>query len=230
VLLFSTACQALPIEIDLPWVKTPVPTEDPDLPLDTLVTPTPESTEPEPTLTSETGAGRLILWLPPELSPHGDSLAGHLLQEKLNSFAQEKKIEIEVRVKAQTGSGSLMDSLAATNLAAPPILPDLIVLSATDLHLAAKRELIYPNTRLQEMMNDIDWYPIGQEVSLVNSQVLGVPLLANPLALVYNEASLLVPSSDWTAIKDNFGYFGFAADDAQAKYLLLLYSSVGGEV
>jgi len=230
VLLFSTACQGLPIEIDLPWVNTPVPTEDPDPPLDTLVTPMPESTEPEPTLPAETGAGRLILWLPPELSPHGDSLAGHLLQEKLNSFAQEKKIEIEVRVKAQTGSGSLMDSLAATNLAAPPILPDLIVLSATDLQLAAKRELIYPNTRLQEMMNDTDWYPIGQEVSLVNGQVLGVPLLANPLALVYNEASLLVPSSDWTAIKDNFGYFGFAADDAQAKYLLLLYSSVGGEV
>src|SRR5690606_24942186 len=87
-----------------------------------------------------------------------------------------------------------------------------------------------PHPRLQEMMNDTDWYPIGQEVSLVNGQVLGIPLLANPLTLVYNEASLLVPSNEWTEIKDNFGYFGFAADDSQAKYLLMLYISVGGKV
>jgi hypothetical protein len=230
VLLFSTACQGLPIKIELPWINTPKPIEEPESPLDAVGTPTPVSPEPEPTLTAETAAEKLIIWLPPELSPHEESLAGFLLQEKLNNFAHENKIEIVVRVKSQIGSGSLTDSLTATNLAAPTLLPDLIVLSATDLQLAAKRDLIYPHPRLQELMNDTDWYPIGQEVSLVNGQVLGIPLLTNPLTLVYNEVSLLVPSNDWTAIKDNFGYFGFAADDSQAKYLLMLYISVGGKV
>lgn len=230
VMLFSTACEGLPIEIELPWLDTPVPTKETKLPVDLGGTPTPATPEPEPTLTAETGAGKLIVWLPPELSPHEESLAGYLLQEKLNSFAQENQVEIDVRVKAQTGSGSLIDALTATNLAAPTILPDLIVLSATDLQLAAKRELVFPQARLQEMMNDPDWYPIGQELSLVNGEVLGIPLLTNPLTLVYNQASLLVPSNDWTAIKNNFGYFGFAADDSQAKYLLLLYVSVGGKV
>ncbi len=210
VLLFSTACQGLPIKIELPWINTPKPIEEPESPLDAVGTPTPVSPEPEPTLTAETAAEKLIIWLPPELSPHEESLAGFLLQEKLNNFAHENKIEIVVRVKSQIGSGSLTDSLTATNLAAPTLLPDLIVLSATDLQLAAKRDLIYPHPRLQELMNDTDWYPIGQEVSLVNGQVLGIPLLTNPLTLVYNEVSLLVPSNDWTAIKDNFGYFGFA--------------------
>ena len=230
LMLFVTACEGLPIEIQLPWLDTPVPTEETETPVDLQGTPTPASPEPEPTLTAEAGAGKIIIWLPPELTPHEESLAGLLLQEKLNSFARENDVEIEVRVKAQTGSGSLTDALTAANLAAPTILPDLIVLSDADLQLAAKRELVYPHARLQELMLDTDWYPFGQEVSLVNGGVLGIPLLTNPLALVYNEASLLVPSNDWTAIKDNFGYFGFAADDSQANYLLLLYQAVGGRV
>jgi len=230
VLLLTTACEGLPIEIELPWLDSPVPTIETELPGTTDATSTPVIPEPEPTLTAETSTEKLILWLPPELSPHEESLAGHLLQEKLNNFAHENKVEIIVRVKAQTGSGSLTDALTATNLASTAILPDLIVLSRSDLRLAAKRELIYPHARLEAMMNDIDWYPFGQELSLVDSQVLGIPLVSNPLALVYNDASLLVPSNDWTAIKDNYGYFGFAADDSQAKYLLLLYVAAGGKV
>ena len=197
------------------------------MPVDAIGTPTPISPEPEPTLTAETGVEKLLIWLPPELSPNEESLAGYLLQEKLNDFARENKIEVIVRVKSQTGSGSLTDSLTATNLVANSLLPDLIVLSATDLQLAAKRDLIYPHPRLKEMMNDTDWYPIGQEVSLVNGQVLGIPLLANPLTLVYSEASLLVPSR---RRNKTIWVFGFAADDSQAKYLLMLYISVGGKV
>lgn len=230
LMLFSTACDRLPIEIKLPWVNTPAPAVETALPATGPGNPTPASPEVEPTLTAETGKQQLIIWLPPELSTNEESLAGHLLQEKLDSFAHENKVEIIVRVKSQIGSGSLTDSLTAANLAAPSLLPDLIALSATDLQLAAKRELIYFHPGLQELMNNTDWYPIGQEVSLVDGQILGIPFLTNPLALVYNEASLLAPSSDWTAIKDNFGYFGFAADDSQAKYLLLLYVSVGGKV
>lgn len=230
VMFFSTACKSLPIEIELPWLNTPAPTEETELPANLSDTPTPALSDPELALTAVTGTEKLIVWLPPELSPHEESLAGHLLQEKLNSFAQQNKVEIVVRVKAQTGSGSLTDALTAANAAAPTILPDLIVLSATDLQLAAKRDLVYPHPRLQELMNNTDWYPFGQELSMVNGEVLGIPLLTNPLALVYNEASLLMPSNDWTAIKNNFGYFGFAADDSQAKYLLLLYQAVGGKV
>ena len=150
VMLLVTACEGLPIEIDLPWLDTPVPTEETEMPAGLSETPTPAASEPEPTLTAETGVGKLIVWLPPELSPHEESLAGYLLQEKLNNFAHENKVEIVVRVKAQTGSGSLTDALTAANLAAPTILPDLIVLSVTDLQLAAKRDLIYPHPRLQE--------------------------------------------------------------------------------
>ncbi len=230
VMLFVTACENLPVEIELPWINTPVATEETHLPVDLIGTPTPTSLEPEPTLTAEEDTEKLILWLPPELNPHEDSVAGHLLQDKLNTFAQENKIEIEVRVKSQTGSGSLTDALTAANLAAPLILPDLIVLSATDLQMAAKRELIFTNARMQDMMNDTDWYPFGQELSRIDGEIMGIPLLGNPLSLVYNEASLLVPSNDWVDIKSNFGYFGFAADDSQAKYLLLLYQAVGGKV
>ncbi|MDD2521937.1 MAG: extracellular solute-binding protein [Anaerolineaceae bacterium] len=230
VMLVVSACEGLPVEIQLPWINTPVPSKETEPPVEVDFTLTPESPEPEPTQTREATVKELILWLPPELSPFDETPAAQLLQEKLDNFAQEKQVKIVVRVKARTGSGSLIDALTATKPTAPEILPDLIVLSATDLELAVERELVYPHDRMVEMMTDTDWYPFGQELSQVGNEAMAIPLLTNPLSLVYNKASLLPPSDDWLAIQDNFGVFGFAADDSQAKYLLLLYIAAGGDV
>ncbi|MEL7626769.1 MAG: extracellular solute-binding protein [Anaerolineaceae bacterium] len=230
VFLLTSACDSLPVEIQLPWINTPVPSKEVEPLPDVDATVTPGAPEPEPTLTVETSVDELILWLPQELSPQEDNPAAQLLQEKLDAFAQENQLKITVRVKARTGSGSLIDALTATKPAAPEILPDLIILSSTDLMLAADRELIYPHTRMTEMMNGTDWYPFGRELGKVDNEVLAIPLLSNPLSLVFNETTLLPPSNDWLEIKQNFGIFGFAADDSQAKYLLLLYIAAGGEV
>lgn len=230
ILLVTSACQGLPVEFELPWQKTSVPVKKTATAAESDTTNTPGSDELELTPTAIGDPDTLIIWLPPELNPNDESLAGHLLQEKLDNFAQQNNISITVRIKSRTGTGSLTDALTAASLAAPPTLPDLIVLSATDLHLATDRELIFAHPRLEEMMSDTDWYPFGRELSRDNGQITAIPLLSNPLSLVYNQASLLKPSDNWMDIQDNYGYFGFAADDSQAKFLLLLYLTAGGEV
>ena len=230
IMLMTTACQGLPVEFELPWQNTGMPVKKTATPAESDSTNIPGSDEPEVTPTAEGDPDRLIIWLPPEFNPNDESLAGHLLQEKLDSFAQENHIAITVRIKSRTGTGSLTDALTAASLAAATTLPDLIVLSATDLDIATRRELIFAHPRLEEMMSDTDWYPFGRELSKTNGQIRAIPLLSNPLSLVYNQASLLKPSDNWLDIKDNYGYFGFAADDSQAKFLLLLYLAAGGEV
>lgn len=229
MMLLLSACNAIPIEVELPWLNTQIPnlgTATPPI----EESPTPDPNEPEATATVVQEPETLILWFPPELSPLEDTEAGEILFEKIDSFSKAHDIEIEIRIKAHTGTGSLLDSLTASNLAAPHTSPDLVVLSADDLRVARERELIYVNEQLNELMDATDWYPFAEELAQMDIEVSALPIMANPLVMVYRQDSLLPPSNDWKDISTNFGYFGFAADDPQAEYMLMLYQALGGKV
>lgn len=229
MMLLLSACNALPIEIELPWLNTQMPN---------LATPSPtpektavaETDEPESTATPVEPVDSLILWFPPELSPLEDTPAGKILSEKIDAFSNEQAIDVEIRIKSQTGTGSLLDSLTASSLAAPHTSPDLIVLTTDDLRLAQERDLIFANGQLKEMLGEGDWYPFGEELAQMNIEFPVLPIMANPLVMVYRQDSLLPPSNDWKDISTNFGYFGFAADDPQAEYMLMLYQALGGKL
>ena len=229
MMLLLSACNAIPIEIELPWLNTQIPNLGTPTP-QPEESPTPDPNEPEPTATEVEELDRLILWFPPELSPLEDTAAGEILFEKIDSFSKAHDIEVEIRIKAQTGTGSLLDSLTASSLAAPHTSPDLVVLSADDIRIARDRELIFANEQLLELMATQDWYPFGEELAQMGVEVSALPIMANPLAMVYQQDSLLPPSNDWKDVSTNFGYFGFAADDPQAEYMLMLYQALGGKV
>lgn len=229
MMLLLSACNALGIEIESPWLNTQAPNLGMATP-QLAESPTPEASEPEPTPTVVPEHNKLILWFPPEFSPLEDTAAGEILFEKIDSFSKAREIEVEIRIKAQTGTGSLLDSLTASSLAAPHTSPDLIVLSAVDLRVARERELIFANEQLTELMNSINWYPFGEELAQTNVEVSVMPIMANPLVMAYRQDSLLPPSNDWKDSSSNFGYFGFVADDPQAEYMLMLYQALGGNV
>lgn len=228
-MLTLTACESLPFEINLPWFQStpmePVGTEEPGEDL----TPTPGGAL-EVTETPIAAPSKLIIWLPPELDPNKEGEAGKILQDKFNTFAYEQKIEIIVRVKSQSGAGSLLDSMTAAKAAVPEALPDLIVLSAPELQVAAERDLIYPHEALTHLLDENDWYPFGHQLSEVDDLIVAVPAIGDSLSLVYDSVYPFIPSDDWTQVKGNYGYFAFPADDPQGKFLLLLYMAVGGEV
>jgi len=228
LMITVTGCESLPFDFELPWEQNAI-----QLPGDLATQPAPEMTPTSQTESTEVlplQPEKLIIWLPPDLDPHDDTEAGSLLMEKLNSYAYANKIEIVVRVKSQTGSGSLIDSLTATRAAVPEALPDLIVLSANDLQLASQRDLIYENEQLTEMLGGSDWYSFARQLSQVDGKVLSIPFAADPLAMIYSSTNLLPPSGEWNQIHKNYGIFGFAADDSLGRFLLLQYMSAGGDV
>ena len=229
MMLLLSACTALGVEIESPWLNTQIPNlGTPTPPL--AESPTPELSEPEPTSTVVLEHNKLILWFPPELSPLEDTAAGEILFKKIDSFSKAHDIEVEIRIKDHTGTGSLLDSLTASSLAAPHTSPDLVVLSADDLRVARGRELIFANEQLKGLMDGTDWYPFGEELAQMDTEVSALPIMANPLVMVYRQDSLSPPSNDWQDVSTNFGYFGFAADDPQAEYMLMLYQALGGKV
>ena len=230
-LLGLTGCELLPDSWEIPWQQNATATpEQTEIPVPTNVTE--EATEPavEQTPTPAPPPGKLILWLPPELDPNAETEAAAILKARLDEFASQNSIEIEVRVKAVSGGGGLLDALRTTHTAAPASSPDVVALSREHLTRAFQDEVVFWNEGLQTVMSDLDWYNFGRDAGMVQGEVIAVPFKGVPMGLVYDSVSQLVPGNEWVDTRSNFGYFGFAADDPRGTFLLLLYMSLGGQV
>src|SRR5689334_4089135 len=124
--------------------------------LASLVTPTPAPTRPStPTPTAiatltpqvEPGTPILRLWLPSQFDPSADNPPAHLLNQRLTQFeSQHPGLKIEVRLKKADTDGEILNDLSVTSAAAPSVLPDLILLSRSDLESAAQKGLLHPIT------------------------------------------------------------------------------------
>ncbi len=229
VILPLAACQSLSFNVDIPFL-TPAASQTPtSSPLQEKPT-RPATQTPETTPTSGPRPQKLTIWVPRLLDPEMETDAARLFRARLDAFGQAHGVLVEVRVKSQVGTGSLLDSLRATKAAAPALLPDLVAFPKQDLLSAVAQELIYTDPALDAVISSTDWYPYARQVAFVNESAYAVPFMADPFGLVYDSKSQLVPVGDWTGIKDNFGFFGFAADDPQSIFLLMLYLSMGGKV
>jgi len=177
-MLGLTGCELLPETWELPWQQdssaTPGQTA---VPLPTGVTEevTLVTGEQTPTPTPAPPPEKLILWLPPELDPNGETVAAAILKDRLDEFAYLNTIEIEVRIKAVSGGGGFLDALRTTHAAAPSISPDVVALSREHLLQAAQDEVVFRNEGLKTVMGDLDWYNFGREAGMVQGEVMAVP-------------------------------------------------------
>lgn len=225
--IFLSGCEGLPF--DLPWltVRTPTPTLSPDG-VDDL-TPTPEIT-----ITTEATSEPitdLTLWVLPEMDPVLQTEASQIFNERLQLFSdQNEGVEINVRVKAASGVGGLLDSLTATNAAAPDALPDLIALSRSDLEAAALKNLIFPLDGLTEIPDDNNWYGFTREMALLQGSTYGLPFAADPLVLVFRGNNFEQFPVSWSEIIETESIFAFPAESDQSLFQMSLYLAAGGSL
>ncbi len=235
-LLFSSllglaGCDLLPETWELPWAQTAtVSPEQADIMLPTSITEEATEVVAQETPTPAPPPEKLIIWLPPELDPTGETAAATILRDRLDEFAYLNSIEIDVRIKAVSGGGGLLDALRTTHAAAPSSSPDVVALSREHLLQAAQDEVVFWNEDLKTVMSDLDWYNFGRDAGMVRGEAMAIPFKGVPMGLVYQSVSQLIPSNEWVDTKMNFGIFGFAADDPRGTFLLMLYLSLGGQV
>lgn len=227
-LLFSVACDALPFEINIPWLglsQTTTPESTPQ-------TQVPNASPSPAFLATATPAppGSLTLWLPPELDPKGDDAAALLLKNRLDEFSRKEQINIVVRTKAISGGAGMLNALQASSLAAPGTLPDVIALPRQELDRAVDSELVYNHPELTALVNQSDWYNYARNISIFGGEVMASAFLADPMVLLYHADSQLPPGNRWADVKNNYGHFSFAADDPQGTFLLMLYLDLGGKL
>jgi len=179
-----------------------------------------------PTLPLSGGARSLLVWMPPQFAPSADTAASKLLQARLDAFAVRRPgLQVEVRVKAGGGANGMLESLMATDAAAPEIMPDLVILSRAELESAALQGLLHPLDGLTTALDNPDWYPYSQQMAHLQNTAFGLPFAGD--ALVLAGYSIPLPEN-WNSLDDKT--YLFPASDPLALFSLGLYLSRGGSL
>jgi len=173
----------------------------------------------------------LTIWIPPFLSTQSESAAGLMLSERLQKFEEANpNVSISLRIKDETGSAGLLASLAATRMAAPSALPDIIVLDPTSLGEAVLRELLLPLDSLFSPPSVPDWYDHTLPSAFVGDSFYGLPFASETELFVYNKDNITEAPLDWAAILSGPVSYLFPAGDKLAKFTIAQYLSQDGEL
>ena len=216
--IISVGCTALP---EPEFDATPLPSLTPTA----TSLPTSEGTQPPP------GPTVLLIWVPPQFDPAGDTPAGELLQNRLDQYtSQRPDVRIETRVKASGGTGGLLDSLSSTSAAAPLVVPDLILLPRESLEIAALKGLLFPYDGLTNTLNDNDWYPYAQELGKLQTSTFGLPFAGDALVSLYRPAEIENPATDWLSALEAGQPLAFPAAEVEAYFPLAEYLSTGAQI
>jgi len=172
-----------------------------------------------------------VVWLPPLFDPSGTTTAAVKLRARLDAFqAANPGLTIQIRIKAVSGPGGLLDSLNATAPAAPGNLPALIALPRADLETAALKGLIYPLDGLTQETDAPDWYAYAHQLSVIQGDAYGLPFAGDAVLLMYRSAMAPTPPADWQALFKLNLPLAFPAADPQGMLALQLYLSAGGSI
>ncbi|MBE0695826.1 MAG: extracellular solute-binding protein, partial [Anaerolineaceae bacterium] len=173
----------------------------------------------------------LTLWVPPDFDPASGTPAGLLLAERLREFTlQSGGVRVNVRVKAISGQGGLLESLSAASGAAPQALPSVIALPRADLEVAAIKGLVAPLDGISTVIDQPDWYDYARQLAMVQGTTFALPFAGDALVVAYRPARVVAPPADWDTVLRLGQPLAFPAGDGQALFVLALYQSIGGTV
>jgi len=190
-------------------------------------TATPNTTPTPTTSPTNTPGGPLTLriWVSPQFDPSAETQAATLFQERLDEFvSRQPNLQIEVRVKSESGPSGLINALTTTRSAAPSIMPDLVALSRANLESATAKGLLHPLDGLTTLPDDPDWYSYARQMAHIQNTTFGLPFAGDALALVGYRSPM--PTS-WNELSDET-LFVFPAADQRSLFTLSLYLSAGG--
>ena len=229
LLLPLVGCSILPLQQgDQTQLGTPTPQAAPTssgsaaVASEAVATP---SAPGESTDVLQSGAASMVrIWVPPEFDPASNTPAGQLLKARLEQFTVENPdTRLEVRVKALDGEGGMLDSLVASNAAAPLTLPDLVLLPRPLLESAALKGLIYPYDGLTSLMDDPSWFEYAQQLARLESGIYGIPFAGDAMILVNRPSLLGTRSYNLEDFLELGEVLLFPAADLQALYTLSQY-------
>jgi ABC-type glycerol-3-phosphate transport system substrate-binding protein len=143
----------------------------------------------------------LELWLPEELDPYGGGGGSDVLAQQLSDFSDNyPNLQVDVVVKKAHGRGGLIDFMRTARDAVPSVLPDLVVLDASDLDTVAGSGLIQPLDDFLAPSAADDRFPFATTMGKVEGQTVGAVLGADMQHLAYRPALFKAPPLSWSQV------------------------------
>ncbi len=173
----------------------------------------------------------LFIWLPPQFDPNADTESGKIMLAHIELFREQyPQYTLDIRVKADSGSSSLLNALLTTSSAAPGVLPSVVLISRSDLEIAAAQGIIQPVEALSSAIDESDWFPFANKMGIIHGETYGLPFAADAMGLVMHED---VFGSEYVSLIEasrRLGTIAFAAGDPDTVVPFILYQSIGGNV
>lgn len=157
------------------------------------------------------------------------------LRQHILPFQQQyPDLTLQIASKAGSGQGSILNYLRTGRTVAPSILPDLVLLPAFQLPIAANEQLVYPLDRLLDPNLTAELYPVAAELGQMNDQWLGYPLSLDGLIHLAYDQTIITQTfpTNWdTLIAQPQTRLIFPGAGEDGVYLLLqFYLAFGGEL
>jgi len=188
-----------------------------------------ETPTPQATATAAPLNYRLTVWVSPQFNPNDPTPAAQLLATQFKTFTEQyPEVSLDIRVKAASGAGSILDTLDYASQVAAEAEPDLVLLSRADMEIAAQKGLLQPIEEVSSTLDESDWYAFTQSMGIFQGTVYGIPLAADALGLVYRGAFFSNPQPDWANVNTQIDGLVFPAGDPTALTSLAIYLSAGG--
>jgi ABC-type glycerol-3-phosphate transport system substrate-binding protein len=176
----------------------------------------------------------LELWLPEELDPYGAWGGSRIMAQQLSEFSYAyPNLQVEVVVKKAHGRGGLIDFMRTARAAVPAVLPDLVVLDASDLKTVAGSGLVQPLDDFLVPAVVDDRLPFATAMGKVEGQTVGTMLGVDMQHLAYRPALFDSPPARWTQVITAPASFLFPAGgyDGQVNDATLIqYLGAGGQL
>jgi len=186
----------------------------------------------------------LRLWLPEELNPYGGRPGSVVLAQQLADFSRAyPDLQVEVIVRKTHGRGGLLDFLRTARLAAPSVLPDLVVLDAADLAAASGSDLVQPLDDLLSPAAAMDRFPFAIAMGQVQTRTMGLVLGVDTQYLAYRTSLFDSPVDEpaigafnmisWTQVISAPSQFVFPAAGVDRRVndaTLIQYLGAGGQL
>lgn len=175
----------------------------------------------------------LTFWTIEAISPQAPQELGSFMAASLRTFeANNPAIKLKLLLKKPSGKGGILDFLRTAREAAPTILPDVVIMNATDLEQA------YTDGLLQTLDNRLDrsivqdLLPAARKMGTVNERLVGVPMSLEMEHTIYSTRTFTSTPILWSdVLSSNTRYLfpakgtnGLINDATLAQY----FSAEGG--
>lgn len=176
----------------------------------------------------------LSLWTVEAVSPEAAGKAGEVFAQGIRSFMERyPNVTVVVKLKNETGKGSVLDYLRTASQVAPSVLPDVVVLDLTELAAAARAGVLFPLDELiaPGLINDL--LPGARAAGTVDGQLMGLPFEADFEHVVFSTEKPTAPPATWDDVLNAGTIYRFPAKGRNGLVndcFLIQYLAAGGRL